>query len=130
MPPTGTAVAGVKPTVTVSVFRVPGTLFAGVVNARAEPAVRIPPSEGTAGAVVSCWSLVVAMLYVAATVGPPVVTAPATNVRVCAPAARVAPATVQVTVSAVVVVSLLRAQLALTPVVVKVLDLVASTAMK
>ena len=127
----GTAVCAVKPTVTGSVFRVPGTMIADAgVKTRGEPAVKVPPSEGTAGAVVSCRSLVVAMLYVAAAVGPPVVTAPATNVKICAPAARAATATVQVIVSVVVVVSLLRAQLALAPVVVKVLDLVASTAMK
>jgi len=45
-------------------------------------------------AVVRCWSLFVAMLYVAAAVGPPVVNAPATNARVCVLAAMAAPVAV------------------------------------
>ena len=126
----GTAVFGVTPTVMVSVFSVPGTLFAAVVKASAAPAVNVPPREGVAGAVVSCWSLVVAMLYVAAAVGAPVVTLPAANFITCTPAAIAAPVTVQVTVSVVAVVSLLRAHVAVQPVVLNVQDLLPSTAMK
>jgi len=62
--------------------------------------------------------------------GPPTVTVPGASVNVWATAATAAAATVQITVSVVAVVALVNAHLQLAPLVVKVLTLELSTAVK
>ena len=132
--PEESAVAVVPGNVITTVLVVKGTLLvaaSGVPNVTAPPSVILLPRAAN-DPKATFKSVEVCMLkpVLVEAMGPPTVTVPATSVSVWAVAATAAPATVQMTVSVVVEVALVNAQVQVALPVVKVPALELSTAVK